>query len=256
VWSLLLNSLIQRLGVSWTFRILGFIVLGLGLPAAFLLRERTHCASPSFEWRLFFDWKFFLLFIGSGIGTFPLLVPAFFIPLYATPLHASTFLASFFPPILNLSSASGRIGFGLLCDHIGPITSLGPALVLRVISMLAIWPVSSSLGPFIACTIINSAGNGEFFSTVPSVVGHVYGSACAANTLAMVVLVGVWLYPGRVHRRMDPWRVRWLRGGARRIPPCDLLCGDTLCGRHIAHLCDAPSDAQKLEHCSICIEAD
>ena len=49
VWSLFLDKMIAKIGIAWAFRSLGFIVLGLGVPAAMLLRERTRRASPSLE---------------------------------------------------------------------------------------------------------------------------------------------------------------------------------------------------------------
>ena len=49
IWSLFLDKMIAKIGIAWAFRSLGFIVLGLGVPAAMLLRERTRRASPSLE---------------------------------------------------------------------------------------------------------------------------------------------------------------------------------------------------------------
>ncbi|KAI0319530.1 MFS general substrate transporter [Amylostereum chailletii] len=187
LWTLSINALIDRVGVPWTFRILGFLTWGLTLPAALFLEERARRSSARIEWHLFMNRKFLLLFVGSGIGTFPLLVPPFFIPLYATSLRTSALLASVLLAAFNLSSAVGRIGFGLLCDQIGPITSLGLALALSAVSMLAIWPVSASVTPLAVFIVLNGIGNGGFFATVPSVVGHVYGQARVANALAMVI---------------------------------------------------------------------
>ncbi|KAI0067283.1 MFS general substrate transporter [Artomyces pyxidatus] len=187
VWALSINALIDRVGIPWTFRILGFITLAVTMPTAMLLKERTRRASASLEWGLFLDPKFILLFVGSGVATFPLLVPPFFIPLYANSLGTSTFLGSALLSVFNLSSAAGRVGFGLLCDKIGPISSLSFALVLSAVSMLAIWPVSGSVAPLVVFIVLNGAGNGGFFSTMPSVVGHMYGQARVANALAMVV---------------------------------------------------------------------
>lgn len=137
--------------------------------------------------RLFLERKFLLLFFGCALATFPLLVPPFFIPLYATSLHTSTFLASLLLAVFNLSSAIGRIGFGFLCDIIGPVTALMIALLLSAVSMLAVWPVSNSLTPLVIFIVLNGMGNGGFFSSVPSVVAHVYGQTRVANALAMVI---------------------------------------------------------------------
>ena len=68
----------------------------------------------------------------------------------------------------QICTAVGRIGFGHLCDRIGPINSLLLALVLTGFSTLAIWPESEQLGPLIVFIILNGASNGGFFSTMPS----------------------------------------------------------------------------------------
>ncbi|KAI0052251.1 MFS general substrate transporter [Auriscalpium vulgare] len=187
IWSMSINSLIDRVGIPWTFRILGFLTWSLTLPASMVLRERTRRASAHIDWRLFVDKKFILLFVGSGLATFPLLVPPFFIPLYARSLGVSSLLASGLLAIFNLSSAVGRVGFGMLCDKIGPISSLSLALTLSALSMLSIWPVSASIAPLVVFIVLNGASNGGFFSTVPSVVGHMYGPTRVSGAFAMVL---------------------------------------------------------------------
>ncbi|KAF7969676.1 hypothetical protein HWV62_26178, partial [Athelia sp. TMB] len=187
VLSFIMNGLLSRLSIAWTFRILGFITLAVTLPAAMLLKERIRRPVATIDWTLFADPKFLLLFFGSGIATFPLLVPPFFIPLYAASINLSISTGSILLAIFNLSSAFGRMGFGQLGDKIGPVSSLSIALITSTLSMLAIWPVSNSLAPFVLFVIINGIGNGGFFSTIPSVVGHLYGPSRLPTALAMVV---------------------------------------------------------------------
>ena len=46
-----MDGLIQRLGVPWTYRIIGFLTLATGLPAAWLVQERVPIRTSSFvEW--------------------------------------------------------------------------------------------------------------------------------------------------------------------------------------------------------------
>jgi predicted MFS family arabinose efflux permease len=54
-------------------------------------------------------------------------------------------------------------------------------------SMLVIWPVSSTLGPLIAFVVINGMANGGFFSTMPTVVGSVFGSRRVGVAMGMIV---------------------------------------------------------------------
>jgi nitrate/nitrite transporter NarK len=50
VLSVFMQALLNRVGVAWTFRILGFVTLAATIPAAMLLKERTRRASSSIEW--------------------------------------------------------------------------------------------------------------------------------------------------------------------------------------------------------------
>jgi MFS family permease len=125
--------------------------------------------------QLFKDGRFILLAIAGAIGTFPLLVPPFFIPLYAETIGLTRFTGALLLAGWNLASAVGRLGFGLVGDRIGPVNSLLLSFIFNALSMLAIWPVSTSLGPLAVFVIINGISNGGFFSIMPTVVGAVFG---------------------------------------------------------------------------------
>ncbi|KIJ69513.1 hypothetical protein HYDPIDRAFT_145674 [Hydnomerulius pinastri MD-312] len=187
LFSLLNQALLARLGVEWMFRVVGLITLATTLPAAFFMQERPRRPAATIEWTLFRDPKFLLLFLGLAIATFPLIVPPFFIPLYASSIGISPSVGSALLAAFSLSSAVGRIGFGYLGDIVGPLNSLMLAFVVTSLCMLAMWPASASLAPFVAFIIINGLGNGGFFPTMPSVVGHVYGSTRLSTALGMIV---------------------------------------------------------------------
>lgn len=49
--SFIINGLLDKMGTAWTFRILGFITLGTGLPAAYLIKQRVPIHPTKFiEW--------------------------------------------------------------------------------------------------------------------------------------------------------------------------------------------------------------
>ncbi|KAJ7149219.1 major facilitator superfamily domain-containing protein [Mycena crocata] len=170
VTSFAMDGLIQSLGPAWTFRIIGLITLATGLPAAWLVQERTTIRTTGFiEWSLFRDFRFIVLFFAGAIGTFPLFVPPFFLPLYSASLGLAPSAGAGLVAGFNFSSALGRLGCGLASDRIGPVNVLFLALLLSALSMLAIWPVSTSLTPLVIFVVINGAANGGFFSTMPTV---------------------------------------------------------------------------------------
>ncbi|EEU39145.1 uncharacterized protein NECHADRAFT_94539 [Fusarium vanettenii 77-13-4] len=162
--------------------------LATGLPAAWAIRERAPTHTPRFiEWQLFKSFTFDLVFLASAVGTFPLFVPPFFLPLYTKSLGFSSTTGAGLVAGFNLASAFGRIACGLACDKLGSLNTLFLSLILAAITMLAIWPASTTLAPMIAFVLINGVSNGGFFSTMPTVVGNVFGSARVAMAMSMIL---------------------------------------------------------------------
>ncbi|OQE39260.1 hypothetical protein PENCOP_c007G02422 [Penicillium coprophilum] len=188
VISFVMNALLERVGVQWTFRIIGFATWGTGLPAAYLIKQRIPIPpSAVVDWRLFRDIRFVLLFAMGAIATFPLLVPPFFLPLFTASLGMSSGTGAGIVAAFNFSSALGRLLCGLCSDLVGPLNTLFLSLLLSALSMLIIWPISTSLGPLIVFVIVNGMANGGFFSTMPTVVGNTFGSARVSVVMGMVV---------------------------------------------------------------------
>ena len=133
------------------------------------------------------DFRFNIIFLTGALGTFPLLVPPFFLPLYANSLGLTSSVGAGLVAGFNFSSALGRLGCGFLSDSIGPINTLFMSFVLSAGSMLVLWPVSSTIGPLIAFVTINGAANSGSFSTMPAVVGSVFGSARVSVAMGMIV---------------------------------------------------------------------
>lgn len=125
--------------------------------------------------------------MGSALGTFPLFVPPFFIPLYVKSMGSSSNVAASLVAGFNLASAVGRILSGVACDKLGSLNTLVITLASTSITMLAIWPASTTLGPLVLFIIVNGAANGAFFSTMPTVVSNVFGSARVSIAMSMVL---------------------------------------------------------------------
>ncbi|KAJ5374217.1 Major facilitator superfamily domain general substrate transporter [Penicillium concentricum] len=188
VISFVMNALLERVGVQWTFRIIGFATWATGLPAAYLIKQRVPIPpSAVVDWRLFRDIRFVLLFAMGAIATFPLLVPPFFLPLFTASLGMSSGTGAGIVAAFNFSSALGRLLCGLCSDLVGPLNTLFISLLLSALSMLIIWPISTSLGPLVVFVIVNGMANGGFFSTMPTVVGNTFGSARVSVVMGMVV---------------------------------------------------------------------
>ncbi|RYP44494.1 hypothetical protein DL768_009033 [Monosporascus sp. mg162] len=161
----------------------GVVFAGGGLGGAILSLALTDYGRRG----LFKDLRFVLIVLAGAVGTFPLFVPPFFVPLYARSLGLYSGTGAGLLAGFNFASAIGRVVCGILCDVIGPLNSLFLSLSVCAISMLVVWPVSQSLAPLAIFVIVNGLANGGFFSTMPTVVGNVFGSARVSVAMGMVV---------------------------------------------------------------------
>jgi MFS family permease len=192
IMSIATDSLIEKFNVEWAFRITGVLIAVTGLPAAFLIKERTPLAkSGIIDWNLFRQLNFAILFFAAGIGIFPLLVPPYFLPLYSSSMGLSTSTGAGLLAGFSFASAVGRIISGYLCDILGPVNTLGVFFLGNSLTMLALWPASTTLAPLAVFAVLNGLMNGGFFSSMPTVVSNVFGSARVSIAMAMM-LVG-WI---------------------------------------------------------------
>lgn len=128
-----------------------------------------------------------ILFVAGGLSTFYLLVAPFFLPLYCNTLGLSQTAGAGLVAAFNFSSAVGRLLCGILCDAFGPVNTLFFALLLNAVTLLLIWPFSTSLAPLAVFVVLNGLGNGSFFSAMPPVVSSLFGSLRMPVAMGMTI---------------------------------------------------------------------
>ncbi|TXT08907.1 hypothetical protein VHUM_03035 [Vanrija humicola] len=189
VISLGLEAGVRNLGLEWTFRLVGLVMLVTCLPAAWYVKERTTVVRKEFvDWSLFRNLDFIVLFVSGALATFPLFVPPFFLPLYAQSMHLSGTTGAALVCVFNFSSAIGRIATGFLSDRLlGPLNTLFAVLFITCLSLLVLWPSSVSLAPLIIFVLVNGASSGGFFAIMPTVVNNIMGSQRMTVAFGMIV---------------------------------------------------------------------
>jgi MFS family permease len=186
VMAVALEALYRRVGIEWTFRIQGLLTWGVGIPAAWMTKDRVPLRkAPFVDLSMFKSATFIAVFAASAIGVFALFVPPYYLPLFAQSIGLSPSTGAALVAAFNACNALGRFIAGPLCDKIGPLNMFVIAMVLNAASMLAIWPVSSTLGPLVLFAIINGVANGAYFTTQPTVVAGIFGPGRAAVAMSM-----------------------------------------------------------------------
>jgi MFS family permease len=180
------QGLIERVGLQWTFRVFGFLTLMTGIPCAFFLKERTRTGVASrFDWSLLKNIPFLTLAMGGAVGVFALYVPPFFLPLFASSIGLSASMGAGLVGGFGAATAIGRLLGGWLCDRVGAFNAVAISALVNSISMLAIWPVSSSPPPLFIFAIINGCANGSFFVALPTAVTALAPGSAAASVSLM-----------------------------------------------------------------------
>ena len=190
VMAVALEALVRKVGIAWTFRIQGLLTIGVGLPAAWFMVDRVsirNMSMPFVDKSMFKSGAYNASFIAGVIGTFALFVPPYYLPLFAESIKLSSSTGAALVSAFNACNAIGRFIGGPLCDRIGPANTFVITLTLNAVSMLAIWPVSSTLLPLIIFAIINGVANGAFFTVFPTVMTGIFGPGRAAVAMGMAI---------------------------------------------------------------------
>ena len=187
VLPIIAQKLINSVGLPWAYRIFGFLLLVTCLPSALLIKERTPMLSS-----LRVDLKglvknvsFLCLTVAGAITVFALYVPPFFLPIFSQSIGLSISTGAALVAGFGASTTIGRLLSGFACDKIGPVNTLVLTVLVNALSMLAIWPVSSSLAPLIMFALINGCANGSFFVAMPTAIAAVAGPGVASSAMSV-----------------------------------------------------------------------
>lgn len=130
-WPLIINKLFTVLPAPWVHRIIALISVPILLIACFLVRERSDAAGHDTEGRqtkassagsirhAVFEWRFFALCLSLFFIYGGMLIPFYFIPLFAIQHGVGSTMANSLLAIGYAGSFVGRVGSGWIADRFG-----------------------------------------------------------------------------------------------------------------------------------------
>ncbi|KAK3313092.1 major facilitator superfamily domain-containing protein [Apodospora peruviana] len=188
VYPILLQYLFPKVGFVWSCRILGFIMIGLAIPANLFIRTRlpppaerpaargcSRLLSVLPDLTVFKDPRFLFSSVGIFFMEWGLFVPLTFVVSYAAA-HGQDATASYvLLSYLNAGSVVGRVVPGLLADKFGRFNVIIGTISMCVITVLALWlPAGSSPSMLIAYAVLFGFASGSNLGLIPVCLGQLF----------------------------------------------------------------------------------
>ncbi|KKK18844.1 hypothetical protein P175DRAFT_0535272 [Aspergillus ochraceoroseus IBT 24754] len=178
IYSLAVGTMLPRLGLSWTFRILGIIACVVNLVCANLLRDRNKAVGSRYKAFHFPLLKRpeVLLFLGWGIFTMLGYVAVLFsVANFALSVGLSAHQGSIISALLNLGQALGRPFVGMFSDKLGRINIATFLTFLCGLFCLLIWTFAHSMGLVSFFAVLVGTVAGTYWATVTPVLAEIIG---------------------------------------------------------------------------------
>jgi MFS family permease len=206
------RKMITTYGLAGTFRVLGYLAIGVLTPSVFLLRPKHEPAAlmdsrPALmDLSLLRNGRFLCLLVGCTIAMTGFLPRYFLLTSSAINNGISPTYASWLLGLMNGLSILGRVGIGYFSDRFGRVEALTASFLLCGLGHFAFWlpgvtvAVDRNGVPTALFTLfvvyIGIFGSG-FISLFPVVVSHLFGSdALASKTGLLNTAIGISVLAG------------------------------------------------------------
>ncbi|KAI8143756.1 major facilitator superfamily domain-containing protein [Fennellomyces sp. T-0311] len=204
----IMTDLISRMGIAWTYRILGFIYLGLNTITCILVKEKypsnkkvksaddgeeQPSVSPPklkeiFDFSVLKDSIFLWWMIASIISTCANFVPFFFLPTYATYHGLSSADGTVFMAVLAASNCVGRFGIGFISDRIGRLNAHILSNLISAAAGFGIWTIATTYNTIMAFAVIYGLFCSSYYCLVPAITATVVGIEKFPTALSFMML--------------------------------------------------------------------
>ncbi|CDH49487.1 mfs transporter [Lichtheimia corymbifera JMRC:FSU:9682] len=190
----ILTAVNDTLGIGWSYRVLGFIILGCSTIACICLRERVRTTdkttklSQIFNFEVLKDLNFVLWVLGSMIGLMGFFVPYFFLPSYITYLGMSTGDSATIIAVLSAANFVGRITIGYISDRIGRLNTDIIFLILAGLSSFLIWTFAYDYQTLMGFAVMFGFCNASYFSLLSPITATILGMKRYPTGLSILLL--------------------------------------------------------------------
>ncbi|KAH9919152.1 MFS general substrate transporter [Epithele typhae] len=180
VWPIMYQQLFAHVGFAWTVRITGFATLALcGIALAMVSSNLPKApkaqreSAPILDLKIFRDFTFMLIVVGSILICLGLFIPFFYIIDYSTAHGIAPQTAFYVLSVMNAGGILGRLVPPVLSDTLGRFNIIIPCALFTGLSMLLFWPFATSLVSIMLFAAVYGFFSGGFNALVIPVVAQI-----------------------------------------------------------------------------------
>ncbi|KAI8141127.1 major facilitator superfamily domain-containing protein [Fennellomyces sp. T-0311] len=195
VYPFIINECTARYGIGWTYRIIGFLCLGLNALTCIFVKEKyprnkkvkaaedgetQPTVSPPtlreiFDFSILKDGTFLWWMITSIISTLGCFTPSFFLPSYATYHGMSSADGTAILAVLSASNCFGRFTLGFICDRVGRLNTHIIAAFISAAAAFGIWTVAYDYNTVMAFAVVYGIFSTSFYLLVSPITATIVG---------------------------------------------------------------------------------
>ncbi|KAI0484755.1 major facilitator superfamily transporter [Xylariaceae sp. FL0804] len=194
-YSLAANTMIHRIGLAWTFRILAILCFVVNGTVSFFIRDRNQAIGSShvaFNWKLFKRPSFLMFEAWMVLSVIGYTILVFSIVSYCQAIGLSSSQASLVGALFNLAQGVGRPVIGLSSDAVGRLNVANICTLLCGLLCLFLWTFGArSLPVCIVFALLSGSVAGVMWATAAPVCAEVVGLALLPSALSMTWIVMV-----------------------------------------------------------------
>ncbi|KAJ2457077.1 hypothetical protein GGF42_002897 [Coemansia sp. RSA 2424] len=179
--SLLTRACIETVGRQWSNRIIGCIMIALGVGVSPLIIARGAAKQQQgprklIDFSVVTEWRFLFIAAAGFFAMGPNTIPYLLMPTYVVDvLKEQSKLGSSLVTIINVSGIFGRFLAGMLADRFGPVNILIIWVFLAAFSQLGIWLPLASVPAVIASAALFGVAGASIVGMLLNALSQLYG---------------------------------------------------------------------------------
>lgn len=192
VYSFAAGAMIEKIGLQWTFRVLGIVAFVVNTVCTLLIKDRNKIIGSrqlAFDLQLFKRFEYVLLLAFGWFSMLGYIVLIFSLANYARVIGLGASEAALVSALHNAGQAVGRPLVGYFSDRTGRLNIATLLTFVAGVFSLAIWINAKTYAVLICFAFIGGTVSGTFWATIAPVTAEVVGLQAVPSALSLMWLV-------------------------------------------------------------------